>query len=171
MPVDGRAWPGQDAERAVPPKPDSRGTSPAMTVASFDAYQIIAMIDFRFLDREINLAIHEIQLAEHGGAVGVRDEGLFESALARPINRAAYEAETDVAMLAATYAFGLAKNHPFIDGNKRTAYVAMELCLADNGFVLTASDEESLIAMLKLAGGEMSEDDFAAWIRVNLTSL
>jgi death-on-curing protein len=126
------------------------------------------MTDFRFLDREIILAIHEMQLAEHGGAIGIRDEGLLESALARPINRAAYDADADAAMLAASYAFGLAKNHPFLDGNKRTAYVAMELFLADNGFALTASDEDSLIAMLKLAGGETSEDEFASWTRANL---
>ncbi len=123
---------------------------------------------YRFLDREIILAIHEMQLAEHGGAIGIRDEGLLESALARPLNRAAYEAKADVAALAASYAFGLAKNHPFLDGNKRTAYVAMELFLADNGFALTASDEESLIAMLNLAAGETSEDDFAEWIRTNI---
>jgi len=127
------------------------------------------MTDFRFLDREIMLAIHEIQLDEHGGAVGIRDEGLFGSALAWPVNRAAYDQSADAATLAAAYAFGLAKNHPFIDGNKRTAYVAMELFLADNGFALTASDEDSLIAMLNLAGGETSEDGFAAWIRGNMT--
>ncbi len=126
------------------------------------------MTDFRFLDREIILAIHEMQLAEHGGAIGICDEGLLESAIARPINRAAYETDTDAAALAASYAFDLAKNHPFLDGNKRTAYVAMELFLADNGVVLTASDEESLIAMLNLAGGETGEDEFAAWIRANI---
>jgi len=125
---------------------------------------------FRFLDRGIILAIHEMQLAEHGGAIGIRDEGLLESALARPANRAACEANTDVAALAAAYAFSLAKNRPFIDGNKRTAYVAMELCLADNGFLLAASDEECLIAVLNLAGGETSEDEFAAWIRANMAA-
>jgi death-on-curing protein len=126
--------------------------------------------DFRFLDREIILAIHEMQLAEHGGAIGIRDEGLLESAIARPISRAAYETDTDAAALAASYAFGLAKTYPFLDGNKRTAYVAMELFLADNGFVLTASDEDSLIAMLNLAGGETGEDEFAAWIRGNIAA-
>lgn len=123
------------------------------------------MTHFQFLDREIILAIHEMQLAEHGGAVGIRDGGLLESALGRPINRAQYGADADAPMLAAAYAFGLAKNHPFLDGNKRTAYVSMELFLADNGFSLTASDEDSLFAMLKLAGGEIGEDEFAAWIR------
>lgn len=122
---------------------------------------------FGFLDRAIILAIHEEQLAQHGGKVGIRDEGLLESALSRPINRAAYDAGADIAILAAGYAFGLAKNHPFIDGNKRTAYVAMELFLLDNGFVLNASDEEALLAMLRLAAGETSEEEYAAWIRGN----
>jgi death-on-curing protein len=123
------------------------------------------MSDFRFLDRDIILAIHEEQLAQHGGKVGIRDEGLLESALSRPVNRAGYDAEADVATLATGYAFGLAKNHPFLDGNKRTAYVAMELFLADNGFALNASDEDALLTMLRLAAGEMSEEDYAAWIK------
>jgi death-on-curing protein len=126
---------------------------------------------FRFLDRDIVLAIHEEQLAQHGGKVGVRDEGLLESALSRPVNRAAYDAESDVATLAAAYAFGLAKNHPFLDGNKRTAYVAMELFLLDNGFSLIASDEDSLLTMLRLAAGEMSEEDYAGWIRGNVVGV
>jgi len=129
------------------------------------------MSAFNFLDLEIILAIHEIQLAEHGGRVGVRDQGLLESALSRPVNRASYETETEVAAIAAAYAFGLAKNHPFIDGNKRTAYVAMELFLADNGFTLTASDEASLLNMLSLAAGDMSEEDFALWIRGNIDQI
>ncbi len=125
------------------------------------------MPDFRFLDRAIILAIHEEQLAQHGGGVGLRDEGLLESALARPVNMAACNPDADVAMLAAATAFGLAKNHPFIDGNKRTAYVAMELFLMDNGFSLTASDEEALMAMLRLASSEMGEEAFAEWVRMN----
>ncbi|MHB8883985.1 MAG: type II toxin-antitoxin system death-on-curing family toxin [Methylovirgula sp.] len=123
------------------------------------------MSAFQFLDRDIILAIHEEQLAQHGGRVGIRDEGLLESALTRPVNRAAYDPATDIATLAAAYAFGLAKNHPFLDGNKRTAYVAMELFLLDNGFALLSSDEDSLLTMLKLAAGEMGEEDYAAWIR------
>jgi death-on-curing protein len=123
---------------------------------------------FIFLNRDVVLAIHEEQLAQHGGGVGVRDEGLLESALARPANRAAYEPEADCAALAAGYAFGIAKNHPFIDGNKRTAYVAMELSLVLNGFQLIASDEEALMAMLRLASGEIGEAAFAEWIRQNL---
>jgi len=125
------------------------------------------MSAFNFLDLEIILAIHEIQLAEHGGRVGVCDQGLLESTLSRPVNRASY----DAAAIAAAYAFGLAKNHPFIDGNKRTAYVAMELFLADNGFTLTTSDEASLLNMLSLAAGDMSEEDFALWIRGNIDQI
>jgi death-on-curing protein len=124
--------------------------------------------EFSFLDQDLILAIHEVQLAQHGGGVGVRDLGLLESALGRPLNLAAYDPDADVAAIAAAYAFGIAKNHPFIDGNKRTAYVAMELFLVDNGATLTASDEQSLLAMLALASGEMSEDAFAAWIRSHL---
>ena len=127
------------------------------------------MASFVFLDRAVVLAIHEEQLAQHGGGLGVRDEGLLDSALARPLNRAAYDDSADCAALAADYAFGIAKNHPFIDGNKRTAFVAMELCLELNGFTLVADDEAALMAMLKLASGEMTEDEFAMWIRTNLS--
>ncbi len=109
-------------------------------------------------------------LADHGGARGIRDEGLLESALGRPQNLFAYEGVTDIARLAAAYGFGVAKNHPFIDGNKRTAFVAMELFLMDNGHVLTASDEESLLTMLRLAAGEMSEEEYAGWVRSNLST-
>jgi len=126
------------------------------------------MADWRFLDRAIILAVHEEQLAQHGGGVGLRDEGLLESALARPIDLAAYDSAADAADLAAACAFGIAKNHPFIDGNKRTAFVAMELFLMDNGYVLTASDEDALMTMLRLAAGEMDEGEYAAWIRANL---
>lgn len=125
------------------------------------------MADWRFLDRAIILAVHEEQLAQHGGGVGLRDEGLLESALARPVNLAAYSPDADAAALAAAYAFGIAKNHPFVDGNKRTAFVAMELFLMDNGFVLTASDEDALMTMLRLAAGDMGEEEYAGWIRRN----
>ena len=127
------------------------------------------MTEWRFLDRAIVLAIHEEQLAQHRGGVGTRDEGLLDSALARPVNAAAHNPKADVALLAAAYAFGIAKNHPFIDGNKRTAYVAMELFLMDNGYVLTASDEESLLTMLRLAAGEMGEEEYAGWVRRSLS--
>ena len=122
------------------------------------------MAEWRFLDRAIILAVHEEQLAQHGGGVGLGDEGLLESELARPENLAAYNPNADAAALAATYAFGIANNHPFIDGNKRTAFVAMELFLMDNGYVLAASDEDALMTMLRLAAGEMGEEEYAGWI-------
>jgi death-on-curing protein len=120
-----------------------------------------------WLDPAVLRAVHEEQLAEHGGASGTRDAGLFESALARPENLAAYGAP-DVAALAAAYGWGLARNHPFVDGNKRTAFVATELFLALNGFELTADDAACVLNMLSVASGDMSEDDFAAWIRAHL---
>jgi death-on-curing protein len=121
----------------------------------------------RWLPKDLILAVHNRQLAEHGGGIGVRDEGLLESALARPQNLFAY-GESDVTALAGAYAFGIAKNHPFIDGNKRTAFVACELFLAANGYDLAASDEECLAMMLGLASSEIGEAEFAAWLRENV---
>lgn len=121
----------------------------------------------RWLPKQLILAVHNRQLAEHGGGAGVRDEGLLESALARPQNLFTY-GESDVAALAGAYAFGIAKNHPFIDGNKRTAFVACELFLAANGYDLAASDEECLAMMLGLAASEIDEAEFAAWLRENV---
>jgi death-on-curing protein len=111
-------------------------------------------------------AVHDEQLEEHGGARGVRDITLFESAIARPENLLHY-GRPDAADLAAAYGFGIARNHPFVDGNKRTAFVAVELFLALNGFDLTANDADCVITMLKVAAGDMTETDFAAWIRSN----
>ena len=119
-----------------------------------------------WLDIDIVLDFHAEQLALFGGADGIRDRGLLESALARPQNQFAY-GESDAAALAAAYAFGIARNHPFVDGNKRTAFVACELFLAANGFDLTAPDEECLAMMLSLASGEIDEAEFAAWLREN----
>lgn len=113
---------------------------------------------------QVALAIHEAQLAEHGGGEGVRDLGLLESALARPFNLATY-GEPDLCWLAASLGFGLARNHPFVDGNKRTAFVAVEVFLGLNGLDLTAGDAECVVAMLDLAAGDLSEDDFATWLR------
>jgi death-on-curing protein len=115
---------------------------------------------------EVLLAVHEEQLAEHGGAAGVRDLGLFESALARPQNQAAY-GNPDAADLAAAYGVGLAKNHPFIDGNKRTAFVAVELFLALNGHDLVADDADCVLTMLAVAAGSLDEPGFAAWLRTH----
>ena len=121
-----------------------------------------------WLEPALVLVIHDDQLAQYGGATGVRDKGLLEWALARPRNLAAY-GEPDAATLAGAYAFGIAKNHPFIDGNKRTAYGVMETFLMRNGYRLTSTDEESVLAMLALASGEMDEASFAEWIRANLS--
>jgi death-on-curing protein len=117
-----------------------------------------------WLDRAVLIAAHDEQLAEHGGAAGFRDEGLFDSALARPLNLAAYESP-DVSALAASYTVALAKNHPFVDGNKRTAFVAMELFLWLNGHELNAGDAECVLAMLNVAAGEWDEATLAAWLR------
>jgi death-on-curing protein len=125
------------------------------------------MTEWVWLSRDVILAIHDEQLAEHGGAAGVRDMGGLESALGRPLNKAAYE-EPDAASLAAAYAFGIAKNHPFVDGNKRTAFVAAELFLALSGIELTAGDVAAVTTMLDLAAGDIGEDEFAVWIKANI---
>ena len=117
-----------------------------------------------WLDPAVIYAIHNAQLAEHGGPAGVRDRGLLDSALARAQNLAAY-GEPDAADLAAAYGFGIARNHPFVDGNKRTAFVAVELFLALNGRVLEAADVDCVLTMLALAAGEIDEPSFARWIR------
>jgi death-on-curing protein len=119
-----------------------------------------------WLQHSVVLAVHDEQLSAHGGGAGLRDEGLLESALARPKNLAAY-GKPDAADLAAAYGFGLAKNHPFVDGNKRTAFVAVELFLALNGFELEADDAECVVTMLAVAAGELGETGFADWIRRN----
>ena len=119
-----------------------------------------------WIDPAVILAVHDEQLAEHGGAAGVRDAGLLESALARPRNLAHY-GEPNACELAAAYAFGLAKNHPFIDGNKRSAFVAAELFLLLNGWQLNASDEDCVMVVLRLAGGEVDESGFSNWLQVH----
>lgn len=117
-----------------------------------------------WLQKDIVLAVHEQQLAEHGGGAGVRDAGLFESALARPENLAVY-ANPDVADLAAAYGWGISRNHAFVDGNKRTGFVAVELFLDLNGYDLDASDADCVVTMLAVAAGDITEPEFAAWIR------
>ena len=111
-------------------------------------------------------AAHLEQLTEHGGGEGVRDVGLLASAMARPQNLALY-GTPDAADLAAAYAFGIARNHPFVDGNKRTAAVVSETFLALNGYALRASDAELVVAMVSLAAGELSEAELADWFRVH----
>lgn len=120
-----------------------------------------------WIQRAVILAAHDEQLAEHGGPSGIRDENMLESALARPQNLAAY-GKPDLALLAAAYAFGIARNHPFVDGNKRTAFVAMVLFLALNKKSFTAAPADCVITMLRLAAGEISEADLASWIRDHL---
>lgn len=117
-----------------------------------------------WIDARAIQMIHDEQLAEHGGGAGVRDPGLLESALSRPVNLAVYK-KPDAAALAASYAAGLAENHPFVDGNKRTAFVALELFLALNGFELAADDVDCVVTMLAVAAGEIDEATLAAWIR------
>jgi death-on-curing protein len=112
-------------------------------------------------------AAHAEQLAEHGGGEGVRDPGLLESAMARPQNLALY-GKPDVAALAAAYAYGIARNHPFVDGNKRTAAVISETFLVLNGWQLSATDAELVVAILALAAGELSEQELADWFRQHL---
>lgn len=128
------------------------------------------MKDWVWIDPEALSAAHDEQLAEHGGAAGLRDAGLFESALARPRNAAVY-GTPDVAALAAAYGFGLAKNHPFVDGNKRIALVAMETFLMLNGFALTADDAQTVLVILSVAAGSFSEDALADWLRKNIAAL
>ena len=123
------------------------------------------MDDPIWISSELAVAIHKRQLAEHGGADGVRDMGLLESAIGRPRHLFAYTDPTpDVPVLAAPYAFGVARNHPFIDGNKRTAAVVCETFLELNGVTLEATDAELYPVFLDLAAGALSEDELAAWL-------
>ncbi len=118
---------------------------------------------------DVVLAIHQRQLAEHGGAQGIRDQGLLASALSRPRNRVAYsDAAPDLAELAAAYAHGIATNHPFLDGNKRTAFVVCRTFLLLNGKDVNAGREEKYLTFLRLAAGDISEEDLAGWIRGRL---
>jgi death on curing protein len=119
---------------------------------------------WRWIDRRLLILLHDESLAMHGGASGIRDEGLLESALARAPNLAHY-GQPDLAELAAAYAYGLAKNHPFVDGNKRAAFLAVGLFLGINGRRLTASQAEATVAMFSLAAGDIDEPTFAAWLR------
>lgn len=122
-----------------------------------------------WLDKVLALAIHDRQLAEHGGGSGVRDESLLDSALARPQQLFAYgDPAPDLAALAASLASGIARNHPFVDGNKRTAHVCYRVFLALNGAEFEASDEDKYVTMLGLAEGSLSETEFASWLRQHI---
>ena len=122
--------------------------------------------------RTLVLAVHLRQLSEHGGGEGVRDEGLLRSALARPQNLLAYgDPPPDLASLAAAYAYGIARNHPFVDGNKRTALIVARLFLLLNVANLMATQEEKYSTILALAAGELSEENLADWVRAHLDSM
>jgi death on curing protein len=121
-----------------------------------------------WIDKQETLAIHAQQLAAHGGSDGVRDEGLLESALARPLNLVAYSEEPpSLARMAAAYGFGIAKNHPFVDGNKRTALVVTFTFLLVNGLRMTAPKEERYFIFYDLAAGKLSEESLAQWLEAN----
>ena len=120
-----------------------------------------------WLDAEVALAIHDRQLAEHGGGTGVRAPDMLESALGRPQNKWAY-GEDDLCAIAAAYAFGVARNHPFVDGNKRTAWVLARLFLALNQVKLTFKPEDAITTVLALAAGDLSEEELADWFRGRL---
>lgn len=119
---------------------------------------------WRWIDKGALVLLHDESLAEHGGRAGLRDEGLLDSALSKPLNLLAY-GEPDFADLAASYASGLAKNHPFVDGNKRAAFLAVGMFLYLNGYRLQTSQAEATLTVLGLAAGEVSESDFATWLR------
>ena len=137
---------------------DRQGASPGGTDQPRDGEPV-------WLSPFILKLLHAEALHAHGGANGVRDEGMLESALGRPMNRHAYDGETDLVRLAAAYAWAIARNHPFVDGNKRTAFIAAAAFLQLNGVVLDAPDGEAVAAVLDLAVGELPEDGFAAWLR------
>jgi death on curing protein len=122
---------------------------------------------WRWISRTGLLRLHEMSLVQFGGAAGIRDEGLLESAMTRAENLAHY-GTPDIADLAAAYGYGLAKNHAFIDGNKRAAFLAVGLFLRLNGHMLTASQPDATHSVLALAAGDLSEPDFASWLRRNM---
>lgn len=124
-------------------------------------------MSWRWIDRRALELLHDESIAEHGGAAGIRDVGLLESALARPLNLVAY-GDPDVADLAAAYGVGLAKNHAFVDGNKRAAFLAVGLFAALNGRRLVTTQAEATLTMLAVAAGTLDEPGFAQWLRDHL---
>jgi len=122
----------------------------------------------KWISKRALLLLHEESLAEFGGVRGLRDEGLLEGALARPQNARAYNSVITLAELAAAYAFGIARNHPFVDGNKRAAFLCIGLFLNINGHKLTASQVDAIRVMTDLAGGRLDEAALAAWVRANI---
>ncbi len=128
------------------------------------------MPGLRWLTKDEALILHQRQVSAHGGPPGIRDEGLLESALVRPENLYAY-GQPDIADLASAYAYGLAKNHPFIDGNKRASFVACALFLRLNGYGLPTDDDDNIATWLALASGALSEAGLAAWLRARIRPL
>ncbi len=123
----------------------------------------------RWLSSRQLVAIHHALIREHGGPRGIRDSGLLESALARPRNLHAYDGETDPCRLATAYGWGICRDHPFVDGNKRVALMTMYVFLKLNGLELTASEADAVVTMLELAAGNLSEHDLAQWLKENST--
>lgn len=128
------------------------------------------MTEPRWLRPAYLFAIHADQVQAHGGSLGLRDRGLLESALDRPKNRLGYDPEADLASLAASYGFGIAQNHPFVDGNKRVAFQAMYLFLGLNGYRVDAPEEDVVALILALASGQVEEAALAAWLRSHITA-
>lgn len=126
------------------------------------------MKDFIWVLDEVVVALHDEQLAQHGGLSGIRDFGAVTSALARPRNLASYENCEDISQLAAAYAYGIARNHGFSDGNKRTALVTADLFLMLNGYELKSSPADNVFAILGIAAGTLSEAEFVSWVRNNI---
>jgi death-on-curing protein len=122
------------------------------------------MIEPEWVTEDEAIAIHLRQLSEHGGGVGVRDNGLLQSAMARPQNAFHYNQIVSLTRLSAAYMFGIAKNHPFVDGNKRTAYVVARTFLVLNGFDINATKEEKYLTVYALAEGMLTEDELADWL-------
>ncbi len=121
-----------------------------------------------WIEKRVVLAYHDMQLAEHGGSSGVRDEGLLESSMARQQNIAAYsDTAPTLYKFAAAYAFGIVRNHPFVDGNKRTALVVSLAFLARNGIVFQADQQETYLVFYDLAAGNLGEEELAAWLEKN----
>ena len=130
------------------------------------------MIEPRWINLAALLQLHAASLAEHGGRSGIRDQAALDSALARPRNRFAYEPHTDLATLAASYSFGLTRNHPFHDGNKRVSLHAADLFVLINGHEIIIEDEvDAIRTILGLAAGEIGEEEFSTWIRDRLRKL
>jgi death-on-curing protein len=121
-----------------------------------------------WVDKRALLLLHQESLAQFSGALGLRDEGLLDSALARPINQYTYEGCLDLAILAAAYGFGLVRNHAFVDGNKRAGFLAVGIFLAINGQRLTAKPIDAIEAVMSLSAGRMEEARFAEWVRMNI---